>query len=123
MSQSLDQKRQKELNLIAEVDLLSEEVKSLAVNLAIYLAKAKSSPSAEQLTRMEPEFIRLVNGTVHVVQEMTLILNAARNMERMIYDVPSERAAQTRLETKLRSVLDQCAQILATLGRSKEFRV
>ncbi|HVP06217.1 MAG TPA: hypothetical protein VMS71_00135, partial [Candidatus Acidoferrum sp.] len=60
-----------------------------------------------------------VNGTVHVVQEMTLILNAARNMERMIYEVPSGNIQQDRLETRLRSLLDQCTDIISALTDSK----
>ncbi len=120
MSKSIDRKRQRDVQLVSEVDNLGEEVKTLALNLAIYLAKAKTQTGGETLNRMEPEFIRLVNGTVHVVQEMTLILNAARNMERMIYDVPSGSLQQDRLEARLRSLLDQCSVILTTLTQSKD---
>ncbi len=68
---------------------------------------------------MEPEFIRLVNGTIKVVQEVTIILNAARNMERMIYDVPAGEDQPDRMETKLRSVLSQCADILRDLREAR----
>ncbi len=120
MTSSIDRKRQRDVQLVADVDNLGEEVKTLALNLAIYLAKAKSQAGADELNRMEPDFIRLVNGTVHVVQEMTLILNAARNMERMIYEVPSGNIQQDRLETRLRSLLDQCTDILSALTDSKD---
>ncbi len=119
MTSSIEKKRQRDVQLVADVDNLGEEVKTLALNLAIYLAKAKSQAGADELNRMEPDFIRLVNGTVHVVQEMTLILNAARNMERMIYEVPSGNIQQDRLETRLRSLLDQCTDILSALTDSK----
>jgi hypothetical protein len=119
---SVDRKHRRSLSLVEEVDNLSEEVRTLALNLAIYLAKAKSQIQSEKLNQMEPEFIKLVNGTVRVVQEMTGILNAARNMERMIYDVPSGNIPHDRMETKLRTVLDQCGEILTGLTRSKEFR-
>jgi hypothetical protein len=114
-------KQQKELELVDQVDYLSEEVKTLALNLAIYLAKVKAATKTETLNRMEPEFIKLVNGTVKVVQEMTLILNAARNMERMIYEVPSGTLQQDRLEVGLRGILDQCTSILSGLEQAKAF--
>jgi hypothetical protein len=119
MTASIEKKRLRDIQLVSEVDDLGEEVKTLALNLAIYLAKAKNQAGGETLNRMEPEFIRLVNGTVHVVQEMTLILNAARNMERMIYDVPSGMVHQDRLESRLRSLLEQCSVILTALTQSK----
>lgn len=119
MTTSIDRKRQRDVQLVSEVDSLGEEVKTLALNLAIYLAKAKTQGGAEALNRMEPDFIRLVNGTVHVVQEMTMILNAARNMERMIYDVPSGDVHQDRLEMRLRSLLEQCSTIVTALTHLK----
>jgi hypothetical protein len=122
MTEAIRAKQQSELELVDQVDYLSEEVKTLALNLAIYLARVKAATKGETLNRMEPEFIKLVNGTVKVVQEMTLILNAARNMERMIYDVPSGTMEQDRLEVRLRSILDQCGTILGSLQQAKEIR-
>lgn len=117
-----DRKHQRSLSVVEEVDCLSEEVRTLALNLAIYLAKVKSQTQSEKLNQMEPDFIKLVNGTVRVVQEMTGILNAARNMERMIYDVPSGNVPHDRMETRLRSILDQCGGILTSLAESKDLR-
>jgi len=77
------------LALLETVDALGEQTKDLALNLALYLAKIKARKSSEKLRRMEPEFIRLVNGTVKVVQELTVILKAARHKEKMIYEPPS----------------------------------
>ncbi len=122
MTETVREKQQRELELVDQVDYLGEEVRTLALNLAIYLAKVKAATKTEALNRMEPEFIKLVNGTVKVVQEMTLILNAARNMERMIYEVPSGTLEQDRLEVRLRSVLDQCGSILTSLRQAKEIR-
>ena len=102
--------------------LVNASLSTLALNLAIYLAKVKAESRSEELNRMEPEFIRLVNGTVKVVQEMTLILNAARHAERMIYEPPSGIVSQDRIETKLRDILNQCTGILGSLGQSKDLR-
>ncbi len=98
---------------VENVEDLNEEVKSLALNLAIYLAKTKSS--SEQLSQMEPDFIKLVNGTVKVVHELTMIINAARNKETMTYDVPSGKLKSDQIESKLHSILSQCQQIHDTL--------
>jgi hypothetical protein len=103
-------------DIITEVDNLNEEVKTLALNLAIYLAKAKNKEPAGRLTRMEPEFIRLVNGTVKVVQEMAVLLDAARNNEVMAYDVPAKRNPDSKLAAKIRSISEQCNRILAALS-------
>ncbi|MFZ1683371.1 MAG: hypothetical protein WAU88_04480 [Candidatus Zixiibacteriota bacterium] len=113
---------QQDLELVEQVDFLSDEVKTLALNLAIYLAKVKAAARTEAINKMEPEFVKLVNGTVKVVQEMTLILNAARNMERMIYDVPSGQMEQDSMEVRLRGILGQCETILGSLRDAKEIR-
>jgi hypothetical protein len=106
------------LNLVDQVDGLSEEVKVLALNLAIYLAKAKSD--SEELSQLEPDFIRLVNGTVMVLQEIGRIISAARNAETMVYDVPSGAFRRDQIELRLRSILDQCGRIMTSLSRSGE---
>ena len=101
--------RKRELNLINQVDALNEEVKTLALNLAIYLAKNKSR--SDDLSRLEPDFIRLVNGTVKIVQDLAVIINAARNMEKMAWDVAAKKIGEDLLEMKLRSILDQCRRV------------
>jgi hypothetical protein len=120
MIDTTQNQHQQDLELVEQVDYLGEEVRTLALNLAIYLAKVKAASRTEAINKMEPEFVKLVNGTVKVVQEMTLILNAARNMERMIYDVPSGAVGQDHLEVRLRGILDQCGSILGSLRDAKE---
>ncbi len=121
MPQPLEKKHERELRLLEEVDNLSAEVHTLALNLAIYLAKVKAQTRSEELSRLEPEFIRLVNGTVKVVQEMTTILNAARNMERMVYEPPSSTVTKDRIESRLQDILNQCGEILGSLGQERDF--
>jgi hypothetical protein len=106
--------------IIAEVDYLSEEVKSLALNLAIFLARAKTQAGTSQLTQLEPEFIRLVNGTVRAVNEITAILNAARNIDAMAFPIPSDSVHRDHLEVKLHGILEQCNQVLAALKQAKD---
>lgn len=106
-------------DLINEVDELNEEIKSLALNLAIYLAKAKKQHPAIGLDRLEPDFIRLVNGTVKVVQEMTATLNAARSGSGQQVDMTDDRPLHDQLEIKLRSISEQCSRIVARLAAVK----
>lgn len=108
------------LQLLDQVDNLGDEVKSLALNLALYLAKAKAKTgsSPEFVNQMEPEFIRLVNDTVKVVQELTLILNASRNLERNLYEIPSNDAQKDQLEERLEDILRQCSGVLSSLSQN-----
>lgn len=113
--------RESDVELVQQVDDLNDEVKSLALNLAIYLAKAKGS--SEELNRLEPEFIRLINGSVKVVQELALIINAARDNEAVVFDVPSGIHRSNHLEAKLRAILEQCNEILRTLARKTDITI
>ncbi|MFQ5498877.1 MAG: hypothetical protein ACE5FH_04325 [Candidatus Zixiibacteriota bacterium] len=105
--------RKDDLEAIEQVNRLGEEMKKLALSLAIYLAKAKGK--SEELHRMESDFVQLVNGSISVVQEVTAILNAARNLEKMIFEVPSGNMERDRLETRLKVVLSQCSAVLEAL--------
>jgi len=103
-------------SIIERVNTMSEEVRLLALNLAIYLAKAKQGST--ELNRLEPDFMRLVNGTVKAVREIGHIINAARNAQDMAYDIPTGRIPNDHLELKLRSILDQCGKIMQSLSQS-----
>jgi len=108
-------KRETALRAVDQVDNLSEEVKLLALNLAIYLAKAKDH--SKDLSRLEPDFVKLVNGTVKVVQELTDIVQAARNVGAMVHEPPTGNVPTTLMESRLRSILDQCANIMSALSK------
>jgi hypothetical protein len=107
--------RKADLRAVQKVDNLSEEVKLLALNLAIYLAKAKDRSG--DLSRLEPDFVRLVNGTVKVVQELTAVVQAARNTGAMVHEPPTGNVSVTLMEARLRSILDQCAKIMSELSK------
>lgn len=113
-------KREAVVELVETVDALGEETRDLAVNLALYLAKAKARKSTEKLLQMEPEFIRLVNSTMKVIQELTVILNAARNQEKMIYQLPSGRVGKDRIQSRLESIATQCNEILESLNQAQD---
>lgn len=106
--------------LVAEVDTLGTETKTLALNLALYLAKAKAGGGSGRLKMLEPEFIKLVNGTVSVIQELTVILNAAQDKEKMVYQLPSGRLAKDHIEHKMELIVLQCNRILSSLTEAKD---
>ena len=106
---------QDHLKLIATVDKLNEDVKQLALNLALYLAKAKKDSNA--INKLEPQFIRLVNSTIKVVQEIAVVVRAASNLEKVIYNPPSGTAIKDQIEVRLNSVLEQCSTIISTLKK------
>lgn len=116
-----DNDRQQNLALVDQVDNLSDEVKNLALSLALYLAKVKSGRDA--ISRIEPEFISLVNGTIKVVQEVTLIIDAARNKRTLVYRVSSGDFGRDRIETKLQSILEQCNSIMTALSRRTDIKI
>jgi len=106
-------------NLVEQVDALNEEVKVLALNLAIYLAKAKTR--SDELGRLEPDFIRLVNGTVKAVKEIAIVINAARNSDDFKHSENTNNSNHNVLiENKLYNILDQCTRILTALSVDKK---
>jgi hypothetical protein len=107
-------------DVLAEADELSEQVKTLALNLAIYLAKLKSRAKSEHLDRLEPEFIRLVNGTVKVLREISTVLNAASNKDKMAWEVPTGRHSKDQIEVKLHGILEQCTRVLDSLHQARD---
>ena len=44
--------RRRDLGMVEQVEELNEEVKTLALNLAVYLAKARARSESEELARM-----------------------------------------------------------------------
>lgn len=103
--------------IIERVDELNEEVKVLALNLAIYLARARGRSAT--LHRLEPDFIKLVNGTVKVVHELAGIINAARNLDTMVNDLADPKAAHDPIEERLKGILEQCSRIMDALAEEE----
>ena len=108
---------EKKPQLISRVEHLNEEVKSLALNMAIYLAKIKKD--SKTISSMEPEFIRLVNSTVKVVQELTVLIDVAKNPNSGNSVGSSTYKMTEHLESKLNSIITQSQEILETLEHKK----
>jgi hypothetical protein len=82
---------------------LTAQVKTLALHLALNLARSKQE--IKELTVLEPEFTKLVNGSVEIVREVTAILKAFRNEERMVYTSKEIDGNFRRIEMALNEIL------------------
>jgi methyl-accepting chemotaxis protein len=103
-----------------QLDNLANQTKMLALNLAISLAKAKEG--AKELAYLEPEFTKLIHGSVEVIKEITAILKTARNEDKMIYSPPVESGKPDRIETSLNEILSQSQTILKAISEIKKRR-
>ncbi len=103
--------------LAEQVDFLAEQVKTLALNLAINLARAKNQ--AQELTFMEKDFTRLINGSVEVIREIMAILRVFRNQEKMVYDPPSKSGQTDRIEKSLNEILSLSHEIQEVIAGIK----
>lgn len=114
--------REQSLAMVAMVEALNEEAKTLALNLALTLAKLKAEmePTHASFGRLEPEFMRLVSGTVQVVSELNHLINAARNLEVMAYEPPSGQVAVSQLELRLRAIAEQASALITSLKSASE---
>ena len=107
------QEQEQNNQLIETVDKLNENVKQIAVDLALYLAKVKKD--SQVVNKLEPQFIRLVNTTIKVVQEIAVVIRAASDNENVQYHLPSGRGIKDQVEVKLNSIMEQCAAVMNTL--------
>ncbi|MCX6826017.1 MAG: hypothetical protein NTV06_01925 [candidate division Zixibacteria bacterium] len=100
-----------------EIDELASQVKTLALNLAIGLAQAKNEMS--ELTYLEPEFTKLINGSVDVIREVMAILKTFRNEDKMVYSPPSNSDKLDRIEVALNEILSLSQGVLKTIADIK----
>ena len=106
--------------LADQVDYLADQVKMLALNLAINLAKAKND--VQELAFMENEFTKLINGSVEVIREVSGILRVFRNEDKMVYDPPSRSDRFDRIEKSLHDIHDLSQDILEVISGIKNNR-
>jgi methyl-accepting chemotaxis protein len=102
----------------AQIDDLATQVKVLALNLAISLAQAKDR--AGELAYLEPEFTKLISGSVDVIKDVTSILKAFRNEDKMVYSPPSESEKLDRIESSLNEILRRSQSVLKTIAEVKK---
>jgi len=114
-------KKQNNLNheeWVDRVRAMAEGVRILALNLAISLAREKEN--IRELTRLEPDFTKLVYSTVEVIKEVTAILRAYRNEEKMVYSPPEASENIDHIENSLYEILDLSKNVLNEINAIKE---
>jgi methyl-accepting chemotaxis protein len=101
-----------------DIDELANQVKVLALNLAISLAKAKNE--AKELVFLEPDFTKLINGSIEVIKEISSILKTYRNEDKLVYSPPSQSDKLDRIETSLGEIYSLSQSVLKTIGDIKK---
>jgi len=95
---------------VNNVNSMAEQVRILALNLAINLAREKKN--IKELTVLEPDFTKLIYGSVDVIKELSVILKAFQNKEKMIYAPPSSSGKLDQIETSLIEILNLSRSVL-----------
>jgi hypothetical protein len=103
-----------------QIMLLTAQIKSLALHLALNLARSKQE--IKELTVLEPEFTKLVNGSVEIVREVTAILKAFRNEERMVYSSEKIDGNFRRIEVALNEILALSEKVQEAIASIKARR-
>jgi len=103
---------------ISRVNSMAEQVRILALNLAINLAREKEN--IRELTILEPEFTELVHNAVEVIKEVTIMLRAYQNQEKMVYSPPASSVKLDRIESSLNEILNLSKNILNDIADIKE---
>ncbi len=118
MTPRLEKKYPESANLIDQVDDLADQVKTLALNLAITLAREKSK--IKDLYILEPEFTQLINKSVGVIREITKILRTLRADKDRTPQAPIEVEGINRIEAALEEILHVSQNVLKNVRVLKQ---
>ncbi|UCD94054.1 MAG: hypothetical protein JSU69_09825 [Candidatus Zixiibacteriota bacterium] len=105
-------------NWLGQVEALAEEVKILALNLAINLAKSRDQ--MRDLKFLEPEFTKLINSSVEVIREINSIVRAFRHEEKMAYAPQKDSRSLDQIESSLNEILGLSRRVLETVSHLKK---
>ncbi len=118
MKSEYDNKYPNSANLVDRVDALADQVKTLALNLAITLAREKSK--VKDLKILEPEFTRMINKSVGVIREITKILRALRSDEHRGPRTSIDIKSFDEIETSLEEILNVSKNVLKDIRALKQ---
>lgn len=119
--------RRDQLRLVKETEELAEEVKLLAINLAITLAKVQSKE--QTIKDLEPQFSELVKRANEASYQVTAILQGVRNQRKMapiaetIINDQSHVSVYDKMEISLNNLNDLSQNIIQTITRIKQQQV
>ena len=124
---SEEQLRAEQICLANKAGELADEVKLLAINLAISLARIQGRDKT--LKELEPHFTELIKKSNEASHQVTGVLEAFQNQKKIIYNLPAssevvaKRGAYDRLEATLNHIYDLSQKIIQTItvlkGREK----
>lgn len=119
--------REEQLGLARETEELAEEVKLMAINLAITLAKVRSRE--QTIKDMEPQFSELVKRANEASHQVTAILQGILNQKKMasggtaVIGEQPQPGIYNKLEVALNYVNDLSQNIIKTITRIKTQQV
>ena len=122
-----DNLRRDQLRLARETEELAEEVKLLAINLAITLAKTQSHDRL--IKDMEPQFSELVKRANESSHQVSTILKGIRNQKKMFTEdgdtdgSEPRRSGYEKMEASLKYVNDLSQNIIKTITRLRKQQV
>ncbi len=119
--------RAEQVRLAHKAGELADEVKLLAINLAISLAGIRGKDKT--LKELEPHFTELIKKSNEASHQVADVLRAFQNQKKIIYSLPAsseivaKRGAYDRLEATLNHIYDLSQEIIKTItilkGREK----
>jgi hypothetical protein len=116
--------RADQLKLTRQVGELADEVKLLAINLAITLAKLQAREHT--LKELEPRFSDLIKGANEASHQVSCLLQGITNEKRMASARPLETGDEDRmtafdkLETSLDYVYQLSQSVIRTIAATKK---
>ncbi len=105
--------------LAEEVDYLAGEVKLLAINLAISLAKLHKHHKT--IKDLEPQFTELIRRANTTSQQVSDVTKAFQNRKQMIFSLPAsseiieKRGAYDKIEATLNYVYELSQEVIQTI--------
>ena len=110
-------------NVVAEVEYLASEVRLLAINLAIHLAKVHNR---ERVFRdMDARFTELITKATDASEKVTDLLRRFQNHRRLTTALPAssdivdKRGGYDALEAKLQYVYELSQNMIQTISKLK----
>lgn len=105
-------------SMINQIDGLTDQVKTLALNLAITLAREKKQ--IKDLTLLEPDFTKLINGSVDVIKEVTEIIRTLQGDGKRSDLKSLDDKNLIRIENSLNEIHDLSKNVLKTVAAMKK---
>ncbi|MEZ5359864.1 MAG: hypothetical protein R3F48_13680 [Candidatus Zixiibacteriota bacterium] len=112
--------------LASDVAEISAEVKLLALNLAIVVAKIQNSP--KPLTGMDEEFTELISRVNQTTDQIDDVLKAFNAQKTLIYSLPAstkiieQRGAYDKIEASLNQAYDLSQKISRSIQELERFK-